>query len=122
MWFHAGHPVERRQRADEGGGADSGTDAAESRDGGLGRMTRKRKYLSGRIRRQVWERFNKKCQICGCETVLFGHTTSPFQKDTPCAVDHIKPFSKGGTCTDDNFQLLCITCNSQKRDKYDPSN
>ena len=78
----------------------------------------KRKYLSGKIRRKIWEKFNKKCRFCGCETKLFGNTVSPFSGLKPCAVDHIIPFSKGGKCEEENFQLLCITCNSQKGARY----
>lgn len=79
---------------------------------------RKRRYLSGKIRRTIWLRFNKTCQICGCVTKLFGKTVSPFCEQKPCAIDHIVPFSKGGRCIDENFQLLCVTCNSQKGGKY----
>lgn len=78
----------------------------------------KRKYLSGKARKRIWEKHCKLCKNCGRETVLFGNTVSPFSP-LPCAIDHIIPFSKGGLCTDDNFQLLCITCNSQKGKKYD---
>jgi 5-methylcytosine-specific restriction endonuclease McrA len=78
----------------------------------------KRKYLSGKKRREIWKRFGCICQNCGCETKLFGNTISPFDEKKPCAIDHIIPFSKGGKCEDNNFQLLCITCNSQKGAKY----
>lgn len=81
-------------------------------------LRKKRKYLSGKTRRKIWEKFGRKCQICNCATRLFGNTVSPFDKEAPCAIDHIVPFSKGGACSEDNFQLLCITCNSQKGNKY----
>lgn len=84
----------------------------------INNTTRKRKYLTGKFRRKIWERFSKTCQICGSLTTLFGNTVSPF-RDKPCAIDHIKPHSKGGQCNENNFQLLCITCNSQKGDSYD---
>lgn len=79
-------------------------------------MTRKRKYLNGTIRKKIWLKFQKKCVTCGCETKLFGNSVSPFSL-TPCAIDHIIPFSKGGLCEESNFQLLCLTCNSQKGNK-----
>lgn len=80
-------------------------------------MTKKRKYLSGKIRRKIWEKFDKKCQKCGRITKLFGNTVSPFS-EVPCAIDHIVPFSKGGECVEDNFQLLCISCNASKGNRY----
>ena len=78
----------------------------------------KRKYLSGKFRKKIWLLFDKKCCLCGCETKLFGNTYGHFGEHRPCAVDHIKPFSKGGKCEDDNFQLLCIRCNSSKGAKW----
>jgi 5-methylcytosine-specific restriction endonuclease McrA len=87
--------------------------AQAERDEG-NKMIRKRKYITGKIRREIWEKFERTCQICGRETVLFGNTVSPFSDKPPCAVDHIKPFSLGGECVIENFQLLCITCNSKK--------
>lgn len=74
--------------------------------------------MSGKLRRKIWEKFQKKCQICGRITVLFGNTVSPFKETISCAIDHIKPISKGGECCEENLQLLCITCNSQKGSKY----
>lgn len=87
-------------------------------DGRNIKMARKRKYLSGAYRQKIWERFGRKCQICGAETVLFKiHTKGPLNEAVSCAVDHIIPFSKGGKCCDENFQLLCEHCNGSKRDK-----
>jgi len=36
-------------------------------------------------------------------------------------IDHIYPISSGGTNTDDNIQLLCVSCNCSKHNK-DPIN
>ncbi len=149
LWLHAGDSLEGRQRTTEGGGTVNGTVGKARGDGRLGRMMdnipkvsywavsnwtmgagnwgttwtiKRRKYLSGAKRREIWEKFNKRCVCCGCETSLFGNTVSPFQEFTPCAIDHIVPFSRGGNCEDDNLQLLCISCNASKGNKYDPSN
>lgn len=35
--------------------------------------------------------------------------------------DHIKPVSKGGRNTLENFQTMCTYCNNAKGDKYDDS-
>lgn len=78
----------------------------------------KRKYISGKLRKLIWEKHKSICQICGCKTRLFRNSGTFFSDSKPCAIDHIKPFSKGGECTEDNFQLLCETCNSQKGAKY----
>lgn len=78
----------------------------------------KRKYLSGKFRSYIWKKYDKICQKCGVETVLFGNTVSPLSP-SPCAIDHIVPFSKGGSCDESNFQLLCISCNASKGSKND---
>lgn len=36
-------------------------------------------------------------------------------------VDHIKPWSKGGTHDRENLQCLCRKCNSEKSDKWEES-
>lgn len=79
---------------------------------------RKRKYIYGRIRREIWERFKGQCNQCGICTKLFRKQVGMFDGTRLAAIDHIKPFSVGGECLDDNFQLLCETCNSQKGAKY----
>lgn len=51
----------------------------------------------------VWERDNGKCVNCGSKGDL--------------ERDHDIPFSKGGTNTPENIQLLCSKCNCEKSDK-----
>lgn len=46
------------------------------------------------------------CRHCGTEEDL--------------TIDHIQPISKGGTNELKNLQVLCKSCNSRKKDKYEP--
>lgn len=52
---------------------------------------------------KVWNRDNGKCIVCGSNEKL--------------EFDHIIPFSKGGSNTYRNIQLLCEKCNRTKSDK-----
>ncbi|MEJ2296833.1 MAG: HNH endonuclease [Candidatus Lokiarchaeota archaeon] len=55
------------------------------------------------VRREVWKRDNGVCVKCGNKNDL--------------EFDHIIPFSKGGSNTAKNIQLLCSRCNREKYDK-----
>jgi len=55
------------------------------------------------VKKQVWTRDGGKCVQCGSIKKLH--------------YDHIIPFSKGGSNTVENIQLLCQHCNLSKRDK-----
>jgi hypothetical protein len=61
------------------------------------------------IRWQVFQRDNWKCVACGKGS----HQNAILQ------VDHIRPRSKGGEDTIDNFQTLCHICNSGKSNRDD---
>lgn len=78
---------------------------------------RKRRYLPGTERKVIWDKFNKLCCICGCETVLFkscrGNIYSDDYKEV-AHIDHIIPFSQGGKCEHSNFRLLCEHCNTSR--------
>jgi len=64
---------------------------------------RKRKSISQNVKDKVWRRDNGKCVLCGSnENIEF---------------DHIIPFSKGGTDTYRNLQILCEKCNRSKSNK-----
>ena len=62
----------------------------------------------------VFKKFNGLCNECGIDTDFFLTSQNRLRFGT---VDHIKPISKLGQHTWDNVQLLCLHCNSTKRDK-----
>lgn len=61
------------------------------------------RHISESVRHEVWRRDRGRCCQCGSQENL--------------EYDHIIPFSKGGSNTARNIQLLCKVCNSKKRDK-----
>ena len=64
--------------------------------------TRSRK-ISQSVKDKVWNRDNGRCVLCGSnENIEF---------------DHIVPFSKGGSNTYRNIQILCESCNRKKSDR-----
>lgn len=56
--------------------------------------------ISEMVRHEVWRRDNGRCVICGSQQNL--------------EFDHIIPFSKGGSNSARNIQLLCEKCNRVK--------
>lgn len=56
--------------------------------------------ISQKVKNQVWKRDEGKCVQCGSKERL--------------EFDHIIPFSKGGSNTYRNIQLLCENCNRMK--------
>lgn len=63
----------------------------------------KRKKISGNVRRSVYERDEYRCVTCGG----FEHLS----------LDHIVPWSRGGSDDIGNLQTMCRACNSSKRDR-----
>lgn len=61
------------------------------------------RHISQQVKDLVWNRDNGKCRECGSNERL--------------EFDHIIPFSKGGSNTYRNIQLLCESCNRTKSDK-----
>ena len=57
------------------------------------------KRMTAKIRKRILER-DKKCQFCGSLENL--------------QVDHITPWSRGGSSSDSNLQVLCRKCNMEK--------
>jgi hypothetical protein len=60
-----------------------------------------RKAITESLRSQILERDGRKCCQCGSEENI--------------QIDHILPFSIGGTTEESNLQCLCKACNSRKR-------
>lgn len=58
--------------------------------------------ISGRLRKQVFERDGYRCVAPGCGSWV----------DLTC--DHIVPESKGGATTLENLQTMCRPCNCRK--------
>ena len=54
------------------------------------------------VRQRVWTKYGGRCAECGSDQYL--------------EFDHIVPFSRGGSNTDQNVQLLCRRCNLKKLD------
>ncbi len=65
-------------------------------------------YISGSIKYEVLKRAKFRCELCGIPA-----------KDRALEVDHIIPKSKGGSDDISNFQALCYSCNSSKRNRDD---
>ena len=76
-----------------------------------------RKSMPPRLRMLIHKRDGGKCQMCGTPTKLF--TSSLAFDPTRASIDHIKPYSKGGTEDPANLQLLCMLCNSRKSTKWE---
>lgn len=66
---------------------------------------RNRRPVSGSIRYEVLKRAHFRCELCGVSPDFRG-----------LEVDHIEPKNTGGEDSINNYQALCYTCNSQKRD------
>lgn len=69
---------------------------------------RGRRPVSGSIRYEVLKRANFRCELCGISA-----------DNKNLEVDHITPKSLGGADEIHNYQALCYTCNSQKKNNDD---
>lgn len=69
----------------------------------LSRQERSR-YIPKAVRIAVFERDQDTCQYCGITGVEMH-------------IDHVQPFSRGGSNDIENLKLACAPCNISKRDK-----
>ncbi|HBK21325.1 MAG TPA: HNH endonuclease [Planktothrix sp. UBA10369] len=67
------------------------------------KKNKRSRYIPASIRVSVLTRDNYKCRFCG-------RSSTQIQLE----VDHIKPFSQGGSHEINNLQTLCIDCNRGK--------
>lgn len=63
-------------------------------------------YISGTIKYEVLKRARYRCELCGISA-----------DEKALEVDHILPKNHGGSNDESNFQALCYSCNSMKRDR-----
>jgi len=65
-------------------------------------------YVPGSVRYEVLKRAKYRCELCGVH-----------EDQAALHVDHIIPRARGGSDDISNFQSLCVTCNTSKRDRDD---
>lgn len=68
-------------------------------------MSRPRTALSKRLRFEIFKRDNHRCRYCGAGVI-----------DSVLHVDHVVPFSKGGSDDPSNLVTACRDCNGGKSD------
>ena len=73
---------------------------------------KKDRYISTTLRYLVLNRDRFRCALCGRSPL-----TDP---SVELHLDHIIPFSKGGTTTSENLQTLCRECNMGKGSMPNP--
>lgn len=68
-----------------------------------------RKLMTRALRKQIMERDDYTCQICG----------KYMPDEIGLQIDHIVPVSRGGKTIPSNLRVLCSKCNAKKGNKYD---
>ena len=91
--------LEKAKREDERYAASKGITYEELQNR---RALRRARTIRGSVRKYVMARDNYTCQYCGSQ-------------ENP-VIDHIFPFSRGGSNEADNLQVLCRDCNARKSD------
>ena len=68
-----------------------------------------RDEIADDVRQAVWRRDGFTCRFCGNN------------KGQPLTLDHIEPWSAGGSDTSGNLRTLCFDCNEQRSNFVDPT-
>ena len=71
------------------------------------KLNRRSRYIPAATRVDVLRRDNHRCVYCGVSA-----------KKAELEIDHIIPFSKGGSNAISNLQTLCSDCNKGKSDRF----
>ena len=69
-----------------------------------------RPYISKPLRELVRQRAGRRCEYCLSAEWLMG---------VYCEIDHVLPWTLGGTTTTDNLCLACPSCNANKHAKIE---
>lgn len=71
--------------------------------------TNRRKPISPRIKQGVWDKTKGRCWYCGDEV----KPSSDYYR-TRQNIDHMTPYSRGGSNGLENLVLACCPCNAEK--------
>lgn len=74
------------------------------------RRSGEREPISGMVRRLVYQRDQWQCQHCRATPIA----SDPHRQSGPLHLDHIVPWSAGGSDRSDNLRTLCGTCNATR--------
>ena len=77
-----------------------------------------RKTLSSHIKMEVLSRDGFSCVDCGTPVFALINKSRQGTGDMQAEIDHIVPFSLGGSNESSNLQTLCSPCNKKKSDSY----
>jgi 5-methylcytosine-specific restriction endonuclease McrA len=84
-------------------------------------MAKRKGDVSRGIRRKVYEMNLVKhgeytCEYCNKKPLYRNQSGESHMQDNTITVDHIIPFSKGGSNKMDNLIACCFECNNKKAD------